>query len=205
MITIDDVKATVMYLLRTRAESLLEGSRPDVAVSLTASRASRQTFGWETRLDAVTAEALADADVREAAWAVEYEQRVRRIMTAEWDDLKATGVRRLQRAVRSSRVPAELRDWGKRQLVKAIKANNPWPVAYAVLVLRDAAEWEAAHDAIDDVEIAAFADSPLAQMQAEWVEHHTLAQDEYDGTPSLKALAGHDEPQDGRGRTVQVA
>jgi hypothetical protein len=197
--TIDDVQQTVLFMLRTRAESLLEGSRPDVVVSLTPTRASRQTFGWEAKLDALTAEQLAHAERREAAWAAEYEQRIRRIMVAEWNELKATGVRRLQRAIRHPHVPADLRAWGARQLAKAIKTSNPWSVAYAVLVLRDAAAWEAEQQpSVDEID----ADSPAAQMQAEWVAHHTLPTDEYDGLPSLKALAGNDEPQDDRGRVV---
>jgi len=162
MMTKTELKASVMFMLRTLAEAALEGQRPDVAVSVSASRLSRKVRGWEAAEQAEAVAQLAKAEASEEAWADVYEAQVRRIMTAEWNDLRANGMVRLQLATRNRHVPAELRAWARRQLVKAVKQHNPWAVAYAVLSLREAAAWEMAHaedESLDAMMTASFGDA----------------------------------------------
>jgi hypothetical protein len=89
--------------------------------------------------------------------------------------LRRTGLTRLARAAKHSALPLELRRWAGRQLKLAATKRNGFAVAYAVLVLRDALQWELDQQELDAVEVAAFEDSALAQEQAAWVVRNGLA------------------------------
>lgn len=189
-----DLKGTVISLLRDSAEAKLSELRPDYIVGFDVSRSSRATLGWERRYDAAVAEREAHVATEYEALCAEHEVALRRVMAHELNELRQSGMRRLRRALRSRYLPADLKAWATRQFTLALKKRNPWAVAYLVLVLRDVVEWESAHDADDSDALRAFEASALEQAQAEWVRTHTLEQDAYDGSPSLKALAGRDEP-----------
>lgn len=145
--TRDEMKAQVAFLLRTIAERVLEGTRPDYVVGFEVSRTSQGVWGWERRYDAAVAERAASAQAEYEAWGEVYERSVRRIMTAEWNELKAHGMGRLRLALASKYVTPELRHWAMGQYVRLRSKPDALAIAYLVLVLRDAAEWEAAHDA----------------------------------------------------------
>jgi len=191
MMTRDELKASVAFLLRTIAERRLEGRRPDYVVGFDVTRDSRATLGWERQYDAIMAEREPQASAEYSADVAEYEAAVRDYMREEWNDLKAHGMGRLQRACRSRHLPADLRKWAQRQLALAMKSPNALAVAYAVLVLRDAAEWEAAHEAdesLDACVTGSFGDA--------------RASGEYDGGPAVDDRPVHTVGESYRYRQV---
>jgi hypothetical protein len=150
-ITTNDVRATVLALLVDRAERKLADRRPDFVVGFDVTRATRATLGWERTYDAVVAERLADAEAEYAAAVEGYERLLRAAVITELTALRATGLARVRLLLEDGYLTDELHRWAERQLAKAVKTSNPWSVAYLVLVLQDAAEWEADHDAYGDV------------------------------------------------------
>lgn len=177
-----EMKLTVLALVRDRALARYEHYTPDLVVDdAPVSRATREWAATSpvgrAALAALAAENEARASARFADADAEFEVAVRRAVIAELRNLRLTGLRRLRLACASRYLPTDLRTWARRQLAKA-EAAGPraaWAVAYAVLVLRDAAEWETAHDG------EAAAASALEEVQAEWVEAHTLEAGEYNG------------------------
>lgn len=193
MSTHTDLKGTVLSLLRDAAEAKLGERRPDLILGFDVTRDTRATFGWERTYDAAVAERAPSAEAEHEALCAEWEASVRSTVAKELRDLRRTGMRRLRIALASRYLPADLRAWAKRQYGLALKKRNPWAVAYIVLILRDVVEWESVHDPLEAEERKAL-DEALAQEQAAWVRRNTLAEDAYDGSPSLKSLAGRDEP-----------
>lgn len=148
-ITTNDVRATVLELLVERAERQL--ARPDFVVGFDVTNTSRATLGWERAYDAEVAARLADAEAQYAADVTHYEARLRALVIAQLKSLRASGVARVRLLLEDGYLPDDLHRWAERQLAKAVKSSNPWSLAYLVLVLEDAAEWEADHDAYGDV------------------------------------------------------
>lgn len=189
-----DLRDTVIALLRDAAESALSERRPDYTVGFDVTVSSRQTFGWHRRYAEEVAAREPQARSEYEASLAEYEAAVRAEMAVQLATLRRTGLGRLRIALASRYLPADLRQWAKRQFALALKKRNPWAVAYLVLVLRDVVEWERDQEEVDPSDLERFEASALEQAQAEYVRHHTLDLDAYDGSPSLKALAGKDEP-----------
>jgi hypothetical protein len=150
-ITTNDVRATVLALLVDRAERKLADRRPDFVVGFDVTRTTRATFGWERAYDAAVSERLAETESQYGASVAGYERAVRAEVIKQLKDLRATGLVRVRLLLEDGYLPDELHRWAERQLAKAVKSSNPWSIAYLVLVLQDAAEWEADHDAYGDV------------------------------------------------------
>lgn len=191
--TANDVRATVIALIRDAVEAKLGERRPDLIVGFDVTRSTREVFGWERVYDAAVAESAPSAEVEHEALCAEWETSVRSAVAKELSDLRRTGLRRLRIALSNRYLPADLRKWAHRQFERAVKKRNPWAVAYVVLILRDVVEWESIHDPLESEERKAL-DEALVQEQAAWVRRNTMAEDAYDGSPSLKSLAGKDEP-----------
>ena len=192
--TQNDLQAAVMYLLRQAAERKYEGFRPDYTVGFEVTAASRAVRGWEQQYDAAVAERAAEAEVAYARAERNYEEAVRDEMRAQWADLKAHGVARLRLALGSRYLPRDLRAWAKRQYGLAIKSRNPWAVALVILTLRDAVEWEQAHDALADEDRLALQHA-LGEEQARWVAKQSLDEVVYDGLDQLRSTVGVGEPR----------
>lgn len=151
--TTNDVRATVLELLVERAERQL--TRPDFVVGFDVTSETRATLGWERAYDAAVAERLPEAEAQYASEVTRYGASVHALVVSQLQHLRATGIARVRLLLEDGYLPDELHRWAERQLAKAVKSKNPWSLAYLVLVLQDAAEWEADHDAYGDVGTAA--------------------------------------------------
>lgn len=180
------IRASVVFMLRTAAEAMLEQlastdascARPALQLGFETSRYSKSLPQWE-RLYAEAVEAREpQAQAEYEAQRAEYRAKVRAQMRLIWADIQANGARQLRYAAGSTHLPEDLRGWVRRQLARSQQAGNasPWSLAYVVLCVRDALDWEYSHLPFRSAE------GPLDQLQAEWVERNSADDSTYDGS-----------------------
>jgi hypothetical protein len=181
----------VLWLLRNAAERLFGEYAPDFVVGVVPTEYSAEAeidrpweqydhqgelCYWGGLYDAAVAERWEACEAEYAAASASHEARIDRWIVEQLADLQATGMQRLVLACRNRHLPAELRRWAGRQHAAALRSTSPdaWvAVAFAVLTLRDAVEWEAAHD-----EQLTAREAEDARSTAAYADHRD---DPYDG------------------------
>jgi hypothetical protein len=153
MLTMREIKDTVVHLLWTGVEqwiaSVPELGMPDLIVGVQESRRARELDPSGERYWALINERTPQVDDEYDAACEQHERLVDALVRRQLRRLEADGFQRLAMACGNRHLPADLRRWARRQYDRAVASRARdawWQVAYAVLVLRDAAEWEAAHD-----------------------------------------------------------